>query len=223
MNVVPQNFPESAAARPCEPQVPATAGPAVRFETARLVVRAAVAEDALFIKALWSDPRVMRNVGFPRGIPTAAKDVPHRIERGKGQDALLIAELRAGGEPIAQCMLGAPDSCGVCEPDIKLAPPFWNRGYGRELWAALVDQLFRRSSCAIVRGTPNTANVASIRIQASAGMRRVGRGVSEFPASMQAFTAPVPHFVYEITREEWDRRAHGATPPGSGRPSWQQL
>jgi RimJ/RimL family protein N-acetyltransferase len=223
VNVVPQNFTESAAARPCKPQVPATAGPAVRFETARLVVRAAVAEDALFIKALWSDPRVMRNVGFPRGVPTAAKDVPHRIERGKGQDALLIAELRAGGEPIAQCMLGAPDSCGVCEPDIKLAPPFWNRGYGRELWAALIDQLFRHSPCAVVRGTPNIENTASVRMQESAGMRRVSGGTFEFPDSMKPFTEPVSYALYEITREEWDRRTHGATPPGSGRPSWQQL
>ncbi len=154
----------------------------------------------------------MHHVGFPSGIPTAADDVPRRIRRSDGPIALLIAEERESRRPIGQCMLGAPDSCGACEPDIKLAPPFWGRGYGRELWAALVDQLFLGSSCAIVRGTPNVANLASIRMQESAGMKRVGEGLSEFPASMQAFTAPVHHFVYEITREEWKRRVHGAHP-----------
>jgi RimJ/RimL family protein N-acetyltransferase len=212
VNDVPQVSPERTATRPREPQVPATADPGVRFETPRLVVRAAVAEDARFIEALWSDPRVTRYVGFPLGIPSARDDVPRRIRRGDGLTALLIAEERETREPIGQCMLGAPNPCGACEPDIKLAPPFWGRGYGRELWAALVDRLFLESSCAIVRGTPNIANMASIRMQESAGMRLVGRGVSEFPASMQAFTAPVPHLVYEITREEWKRRMHGGHP-----------
>jgi RimJ/RimL family protein N-acetyltransferase len=94
--------------------------PNAQFETPRLIVRAATSDDALLIVSLWSDPRVMRYVGFPRGIPTAAEDVPRRIERGKGLDALLVARPSASGEPIGQCMLGTPDSFGVCDPDIKL-------------------------------------------------------------------------------------------------------
>jgi len=180
--------------------------PSVPFETQRLIVRAATSDDASFIVSLWSDPRVMRHVGFPRGIPTAAEDVPRRIERGKGLDALLVARLRASGEPIGQCMLGTPDSFGVCEPDIKLHPSFWGRGYGRELWAALVDQLFRHSACATVRGTPNIVNTASIRMQESAGMRRVGGGTFEFPDPMKSFTETVPCALYEITREERERQ-----------------
>jgi RimJ/RimL family protein N-acetyltransferase len=210
VNGVPRDSHGGAAGRHREPQAPADADSAVRFETSRLVVRPAAEKDASFIVALWSDPRVTRLVGFPFGIPTAAGDVPRRIRRGDGLTALLIAEERESRGPIGQCMLGAPDSRGACEPDIKLAPPFWGRGYGRELWAALVDQLFLGSSCTIVRGTPNIANLASIRMQESAGMRRVGEGVSEFPASMQAFTTPVPHFAYEITREERKRRARSA-------------
>lgn len=181
----------------------------VPFETARFNVREAGEADAPFIVSLWSDPQVMRFVGFPSGIPTAVDDVPRRMRRG-GWTALLIAEDRISRESIGQCLLGAPDACGVAEPDIKLAPCFWGRGYGRELWTALVDQLFLHSPCAVVRGTPNIGNMASIRMQESAGMRRVGQGVSEFPDEMRAFTLPVPYFVYEITREEWRRRK--ATP-----------
>jgi RimJ/RimL family protein N-acetyltransferase len=189
--------------------------PSVPFETPRLIVRAATSDDTSFITSLWSDPRVMRLVGFPHGIPTPAADVRRRIERGKGLDALLVARLRASGEPIGQCMLGTPDSIGACEPDIKLHPPFWGRGYGLELWAALIDQLFRHSPCATVRGTPNVANTASIRMQESAGMRRVGGGTFEFPDSMKPFTEPVPFALYEITREEWERRALKTSPPTS--------
>jgi len=189
--------------------------PSVQFETPRLIVRVATSDDASFITSLWSDPDVMRHVGFPRGIPTAAEDVPRRIECGKGLDALLVARLRASGEPIGQCMLGTSDSFGVCEPDIKLAPTFWGRGYGRELWAALVDQLFRHSACATARGTPNVENMASIRMQESAGMRRVGGGTFEFPDSMKPFTEPVPYALYEITRDEWERRALEVNSPTS--------
>jgi RimJ/RimL family protein N-acetyltransferase len=183
--------------------MPDLSGRMVRFETPRLSVRAAGDQDAPFIASLWSDPRVMRLVGFPQGIPTAEADVPRHIRRAEGLAALLLVENRASRTPIGQCMLGEPDREGASEPDIKLHPAFWGRGYGRELWAAIIDELFVRSSCTVVRGTPNVANLASIRMQESAGMRRMGEGLSEFPASMSAFTEPVPHYIYEITRTNW--------------------
>ena len=176
------------------------------FETARLVVREAGDEDASFIVSLWSDPRVMRFVGFPTGIPTASADVPRRIRSGNGLSALLMAELRSNRQPIGQCMLGAPDSDGICEPDIKLDPSYWRQGYGSEVWTAMIDRLFRFTSCGIVRGTPNVANTASVRMQVSAGMRHRGEGVSSFPESMQAFTTPVPYCICEIARDEWAHR-----------------
>jgi len=176
------------------------------FETARLAVRPATDRDAPFVTSLWRDPLVMRHVGFPNGIPTAITDVPPRIQRGRGLDQLLIAEETETGRPIGQCLLGEPDADGVSEPDIKLVPEHWGRGYGRELWAALIDQLFLRSSCRVVRGTPSIANLASIRMQESAGMRRVGEGLSTFPSEMREFTVPVQHVVYEVSREEWQHR-----------------
>ncbi|MEW5825737.1 MAG: GNAT family protein [Candidatus Bipolaricaulota bacterium] len=175
------------------------------FNTQCLAVRRAVADDAPFILSLWSDPQVMRFVGFPRGLPTAARDVSQRL-RLPGRSPLLVVEYRETGEPVGQCLLGAPDECGVCEPDIKLTPCQWGRGYGTELWVAIIDQLFLTTACAAVRGTPNVANVASIRMMEAAGMRRVGEGRFEFPCSMQAYTVPVPHFVYEITRAAWQGR-----------------
>jgi RimJ/RimL family protein N-acetyltransferase len=185
------------------------------FTTPRLSVRAAIDADAAFVISLWSDPRVMRYVGFPSGIPTADVDVPERIRRGEGGARLLIAEDRSTHAPVGQCMLGALDASGVCEPDIKLAPDMWRRGYGRELWSAMIDRLFESSACGMVRGSPNVANVASIRMQESAGMKRVGQGLSEFPPSMRAFTEAVPHYVYEISRGEWERRGRAHRTPSA--------
>lgn len=180
------------------------------FHTPRLLVRGATEGDAPFILSLWGDARVTRFVGFPIGIPTAPEDALRRIRTGKGLNALLIAERRETREAIGQCMLGAPDEHGVCEPDIKLAPNHWGHGLGRELWTALIGQLFETTDCAVVRGTPNVANTASIRMMEAAGMRRVGQGVFTFPESMQAYTEPVPHVVYEVTRDEWLARWRSA-------------
>ncbi len=185
------------------------AGLAIHFCTLRLEVREATRGDLGFVVSLWRDPRVMRHVGFPAGIPTSTDNVLGRIERGRGLAALLIAQERATSIPIGQCLLREPGPDGASEPDIKLVPSSWGLGYGRELWATLLDQLFLRSSCAVVRGTPNVANLASIRMQESAGMRRVGEDVAVFPTSMKAFTTPVPHYIYEITRDEWRRRGAG--------------
>lgn len=191
------------------------------FRTARLVVRPAAEADAAFIVALWSDPEVMRHVGFPRGIPTARADVPRRIASGAGLSALLVAEDASTGALIGQCMLGTLDENGVCEPDIKLAPAQWGRGYGTELWSALVDRLFLTTDCATVRGTPNVNNAASIRMQEKAGMRRVGKGRSEFPESMRASTVPVTYWIYEIRRDEWaDRRERDAWTDRRERDAW---
>ncbi len=150
------------------------------FETARLAVRPATDCDAPFVTSLWRNPLVMRHVGFPNGIPTAITDVPPRIQRGRGLDQLLIAEETETGRPIGQCLLGEPDADAVSEPDIKLVPEHWGRGYGRELWAALIDQLFLRSSCRVVRGTPSIANLASIRMQESAEYAKSVRSCRRF-------------------------------------------
>lgn len=97
------------------------------------------------------------------------------MERGCGASALLIAEKRGSRSPIGRCLIGAADADGVSKSYIKLA--IRGRGYGTELWSALIDQAFLRATCDVVRGTSNVASLTSIRMQKSAGMKHVGRGV----------------------------------------------
>lgn len=176
------------------------------FRTGRLVVRRATTQDAKRILDLWTDPRVTTFVGFPRGIPTSQEEIRAQIERDQDRPlrALLIAETSNDGKPIGEVKLGEPNERGISEPDVKLFPEHWGKGYGRELWGAMIDRLFGTTDCQIVQGTPNVANTASIRMMESCGMSRVGQGVFEPVERWADLMVPVPHHVYQIARADWD-------------------
>ena len=75
------------------------------FETERLVVRLATVDDVDLIYELWTDPRVMTNVGFPTGLRITRDKVRDDVAgRGASEfDQLLIVELKATGRAIGQC------------------------------------------------------------------------------------------------------------------------
>jgi GNAT superfamily N-acetyltransferase len=121
----------------------------------------------------------MHFIGFPKGLAITIGDVRRQIESGPDSEfgSLLIAELLETGLPMGQCKIGAPDEEGICEPDIKLKPEYWGNGYGKELWAALIDYAFTHPLAKIVQGTPNFANSASVRMQLGSVMVQVDGGV----------------------------------------------
>ena len=178
----------------------------VVFETRRLVVRKATAEDAGFYHELWTDPQVMKHVGFPQGLPIPQAEIRERLEDEPASefDRLLVIEQKETGERIGECKLARPDEEGIVEPDIKLLPEHWGQGYGGELWRALVAYEFTHTDCDAVQTTPSLNNEAAIRLYESSGAERVDEGVFEFPEAMQAFTVPVPHYVYRLHREDWE-------------------
>ena len=175
------------------------------LRTSRLGIRRAVAKDAAFIHALWTMPAVMRFVGFPQGLAFTANEIEKGFASSRKSDfgSLLIAAHLETAQQIGQCKIGAPDSDGISEPDIKLHPKFWGNGYGRELWKAMIDYAFVNSSASIVQGTPNKANAASIRMQMGAGMVRVDEGVFSNHSSPHPGAVPVPYYKLQITREQW--------------------
>lgn len=177
------------------------------FETQRLRVCLATPAEVPLIHALWTDPAVMRQVGFPEGLKITVEEIERSREKMEHSvlTALLIACDKETGEPVGQCRLGSLDEDGVCEPDIKLQPAMWGRGCGRELWKGLVDTAFALSDARVVRGTPNRENVPSIRMQEAAGMIRVGEGVFEAGDATRQPTCPVPYYVYETDRATWTR------------------
>ncbi|MFU8795823.1 MAG: GNAT family N-acetyltransferase [Dehalococcoidia bacterium] len=175
------------------------------FQTERLLIRAAGEEDVDVFYALWTDPRVMTNVGFPKGLPVTRDELKDTLSRqGRSEfDRLLVVQLKATGEAIGECKLSRPDRNGIAEPDVKLLPEFWGHRYGAEVWRGLIDYQFAHTDCMVVQATPNVDNIASIKMQETVGAVRTGEDVHRFPDSMRGYTSPVHHHVYRVNRAAW--------------------
>ncbi len=182
--------------------------PPVVFETAGLAVRRATAQDADMYYRLWTDPRVMTNVGFPNGLPTSRQEILEQIAASEPAefDRLLVVVLKSSDQAIGECKLGLPNAEGIASTDVKLLPEFWGNRYGVEVKRGLLDYLFTHTDCLAVEATPNVNNPASIKMQEAAGGVRVGEAIDQFPASMQSFTRPVHHYIYRVYRETWLQR-----------------
>jgi RimJ/RimL family protein N-acetyltransferase len=178
------------------------------FETERLRVRAARVEDTDFYYTLWTNPKVMSNVGFPQGLRITRQEIEEKLASQPESEfgRLLVAEIRATGEVIGECKMRQPNAEGVSETDVKLLPAFWGHKYGVEVKRGLVAYLFTHTDCEFVQATPNVGNIASIRMQEAVGGVRIGEGVFEFPESMRDWTAPVRHYVYRVYRTDWEKR-----------------
>jgi RimJ/RimL family protein N-acetyltransferase len=182
----------------------------VLIETERLIIRKAETSEAdiNIYYSLWTNPRVMTNVGFPNGLRITREEISIQIA---GQDpsefdALLVIALKRTNEPIGECKLGWPDDKACSATDIKLLPGHWGNGYGVEIKEALVDYLFIHTDCAAVKATPNKSNIASQKMQEAVGGKRVGEEVYRFPEHMRDYTCDVPHYVYMIFRGDWEKR-----------------
>lgn len=151
---------------------------------------------------LWTNPRVMTNVGFPQGLRTTREEIQRQIEaQGDSEfDQLLVVVLRATGQCMGECKMGHPNDEGVSETDVKLFPEFWGHKYGVEVKRALVSHLFTHTDCVAVEATPNVDNIASIKMQEAVGGVRIEEAVYEFPEHMRDFTTPVHYYVYRVER-----------------------
>jgi RimJ/RimL family protein N-acetyltransferase len=181
------------------------------FQTPHLRVRRATVDDAGFIHSLWTSPDVMQFVGFPRGLAISVDEVREEIEDTAHADfgSRLIVEQVDDGTRIGQAKLGNVNAEGISEPDIKLHPAVWGRGWGSELWTALIDYTFEHSDARIVQGTPNRANSASVRMQMGAGMVKVSEGeFNNHVGGKHPGAIPVPYYKLQITRSQWS--SHGA-------------
>jgi ribosomal-protein-alanine N-acetyltransferase len=181
------------------------------FDTERLVVRTATGQDVDLLYELWTDPRVMADVGFPHGLQITQEEIENRLRKPSVSEfeRVLVVELKATGQAVGQCGMHTPDEEGIAETDIKLLPAFWGHKYGVEVKRGLVAHLFTHTGCTAVQATPNVGNIASIKMQESVGGVRVGEQVYEFPDSMRDYTTPVHHYIYHVYREDWEREQLG--------------
>ncbi len=183
---------------------------AALIETARLLLQKPIPSpaDVELLFSLWTDPQVMINVGFPRGLTITREEVQRKITSWTTapDNDRLVAAIKETGQLVGECKLGQPDTDGVCKTDVKLLPDFWGRGLGTEIKQALVDYLFTHTNCTAVRATPNRNNIASQKMQEAVGGKVVNEGIYHFPESMRSQTVEVPYVVYLLTRKEWQHR-----------------
>ena len=170
------------------------------------MLRADASDAGLYLE-LWNDPAVMADVGFPEGLGITEGEVLEKIGAGTDWfDSLLVAVRASDGIRVGECRMHRPDEDGVASTDVKLLPRFQGLGYGTELKLALLDRLFGTTGCRAVRATPNVGNVASIRMQEKVGGVRVAEDVFRFRRDMGVPTRPVHHYVYLVSRIDWERR-----------------
>ena len=177
------------------------------FETERLTFRMATAGDIDFYYTLWTNPKVMKYVGFPNGIPLDLEEMRARpFQRGDSEfDQLLVVQLKENGQAVGECKLSRPDQKGIAEPDIKLIQTHWGKGYGRECWQGIISYLFENTDCNVILTTPNVENKAAIKLYEATGAVREGEDVYQFPESMQAYTTPVHCYIYRLYRADWQK------------------
>lgn len=182
------------------------------FETERLLIRATGLADARILYRLWTDPRVMTNVGYPRGLDITLLEIEANIRQHNPNTEFgqyLMAERKSDNQVIGECKMILPDDDGVSRTDVKLLPEFWGHKYGVEIKQALVDYLFTRTDCRAVEGTPNVNNIASIKMQEAVGASRVGEETHHFPELMAGFTTPVHYYIYRVPRIDWEEGRAG--------------
>ncbi len=175
------------------------------FETKRLYVRPATIGDVDLFFALWSNPQVMSNVGFPQGLQITRKEIEKKIQnQGVSEfDQFLVIVLKSTGQVLGECKLHLPNPKGIARTDIKLLPKFWGNKFGVEIKRGLLSYLFMNTDCIIVEATPNIGNIASIKMQEAVGGQRIGESVYHFPEEKRDYTKPVHLYIYHVFREAW--------------------
>ncbi len=179
------------------------------FETSRLIIRIPITkdEDVDFYFQLWNEPKVMENVGFPKGLMIRREDIIAQLARAESSefDRTLIVIDKESDAPIGECKLGNPDEKGISTTDVKLLPSYWNRDFGTEIKTGLIDYLFTHTNCIAVQASPNRLNPASQKMQEKVGAKRIREGTYHFPEHMRSFTKPVELFIYRLDRSDRER------------------
>jgi RimJ/RimL family protein N-acetyltransferase len=182
------------------------------FETERLYIRMAGEADTDLFFALWTDGRVMGQVGFPRGLKITREKLRQGLAGQKNLSPYennLVVCLKSNGEAIGEAWMGNPDANGISETDIKLLPEFWGQHYGVEVKRGLVEYLFTHSECCIIQATPNVGNTASIKMQEAVGGIKVGEETSLVPPGREGEMQAVHHYIYHVRREDWEKKRRG--------------
>ena len=150
---------------------------AVPAPTPRLVFREFTEADLPALAALLADPEVMRySWGGPLDRTTSAVVLrqfqSHCRVHGFGKWALALPTT---GEFAGYCGVEPCPSAGPSGYELayRLPPHLWGQGLAAEAAAAAVRHLFAHTALTEIFAFVDPANVASVRVLATAGFRRI--------------------------------------------------
>jgi RimJ/RimL family protein N-acetyltransferase len=182
--------------------------------TERVTLRRFTSDDADLLVELDSDPAVMRYLSGGEGTPPeVVRDVilPSLLagyERWGGDLGLFAAHETATGAFLGWFCLRPQRGGPLDEPELgyRLRRDAWGRGFATEVSSALLAKAFTELGARMVWGETMALNRASQHV-----MEKVGMTVAqtlETPDDMLAVEgSDLGGFRYEITREQWERRA----------------
>jgi RimJ/RimL family protein N-acetyltransferase len=168
------------------------------LETERLVLREYVQSDFDALYAILSDPETMRHYPKPYDKDGTQRWLNWSFDNyQKHGFGLWAIELKESGEFIGDCGITMQPIDGAWLPEIgyHISKHHWRQGYAKEAAKAVRDWCFTHTDFDAVYSYMTASNVASYSTAASVGMTRIGEYLED----------GVPHLVYRITREEWEK------------------
>jgi len=161
------------------------------LETARLVLRAPLADDAKAIAALVNDRRIAQNtlrIPHPYTLADAETFIASSNQPG-GEIVFLITG--SDGGVLGCCGIERLDG-GTAEIGYWLGVAHWGKGYATEAARAVIDHAFADAGCETLLAGARVSNPASRRVLEKCGFQWTGVGLYRIRALKSS--APVDRF-----------------------------
>jgi 8-oxo-dGTP diphosphatase len=178
------------------------------IDSARLVLRAARADDAARIVALLADPEVAKHtshIPHPYTLADAERFVAGAQAMVDTAGFSFALSLRNSGELIG--FIGSRTRPGTAELGYWLGRAYWGQGYMTEAAQRVTRFLFQELGYGTVWASPEPGNPASRRLLEKIGMTYTHTERIPFPARGEERDV----VVLSIDRERWEKQ-HAARP-----------
>ena len=170
----------------------------VIIETERLILREYTSDDFTALYEILSDKENMSHYPKPYDEKGTKRWLDWSLDNyNKHGFGLWAVVLKENGQLIGDCGITMQNIDGESLPEIgyHIHKNHWRRGYAREAARAVRDWCFRNTRFDSVYSYMTYTNVPSYSTAASVGMKRIKEYSDE---------NGILHFVYKLTREEWE-------------------
>ena len=170
------------------------------FHTARLTLTPSNPADAPDLKALETDPKVMRYLNGGHAVDHSKPQPYTGFSMPRGAEDYFWTARRTQTNAFVGWFFFGPDSARVAELGYRLRQADWGQGLAVEGGIALVDWGFKTGLYDMVFASVMAVNLSSRRVAEKIGMRHVRTAYDEWPD-------PIPgsehgEAKYEVNRND---------------------